>query len=238
MRQGETDDQVLDVDAHDGGGRLCSAVTAVACTVSPPLNGGGGDVGRGDEPTVPAGDDTVRLNQLQFIGSHNSYHVAPEAPILNLLTILSNAVPDIASALGDPALLNYTHAPLPTQLQRGVRSFELDIAADPEGGKFADPLHPQPVPPRRRRADRVDQPGMKVVHIQDIDFRSTCPTLVGLPRRRLKTWSDAHPDHLPITINLELKEDQLPAPFDATQILPVRRDAARRGGRRDPLGAR
>jgi hypothetical protein len=195
------------------------AVTAIGCTVSPPLNSGGGDVGGGDEPSVPAGDETVRLNQLQFIGSHNSYHVAPEAPILNLLTFLSNAVPDIASALGDPALLNYTHAPLATQLQRGTRSFELDIAADPLGGKFANPLirgllNSEVAPPTG-----VDQPGMKVVHIQDIDFQSNCPTLIGC-LSQMKVWSDAHPDHLPIIINLELKEDQLPAPFDVTQILP------------------
>lgn len=195
------------------------AATAAACTVSPPLNSGGGGVGGGDEPTVPAGDDTVRLNQLQFIGSHNSYHVAPEPPILGLLTFLSNAVPDIASSLGDPALLNYTHAPIPTQLQRGTRSFELDIAADPEGGKFANPLIRSLFQLDVAPPTGVDQPGMKVVHIQDIDFQSTCPTLVNC-LSLMKTWSDAHPGHLPIIINLELKEDQLPAPFDVTQIVP------------------
>lgn len=195
-------------------------VVAAACSVSPPFNGGGNGVGNGDgEPTEPAGDDTVRLNQLQFIGSHNSYHIAPEGPILYWLDFFANAVPDIASALGDPALLNYTHAPLATQLQRGVRTFELDVAADPEGGKFARPLLPQLLNLSVEPPTGVDQPGMKVLHIQDIDFQSTCPTLIGC-LGQMRTWSDDHAGHLPVIINLELKEDQLPAPFDATQIIP------------------
>jgi len=195
-------------------------MVATACSVSPPYNNGGGGVGSGEgEPGEPAGDETVRLNELQFVGTHNSYHIAPEAPILFWLDVFANAVPDIASALGDPALLNYTHPPLATQLDRGVRTFELDVAADPDGGKFSTPLLPQLLNLSVAPPVGVDQPGMKVVHIQDIDFQSTCPTLIGC-MDELKTWSDANPDHLPIIINIELKEDQLPAPFDATQIVP------------------
>ena len=52
---------------------------AVACT-SPPSNTGGGGLGTGEgEATTPAGDDAVRLNELQFIGTHNSYKSAPDA---------------------------------------------------------------------------------------------------------------------------------------------------------------
>jgi len=197
---------------------LVATATATACTVAPPLNSGGEGLGT-DGPTETVGDDLVRLNEVQFIGSHNSYHVAPEAPILLWLQFLSDAVPDIADALGDPALLNYTHPPLTTQLERGLRSFELDIAADPEGGKFARPFMPDLLSLDVARPTGMDQPGMKVVHIQDIDFRSTCPTLVAC-LGEMRAWSDAHPGHLPVTINLELKEDALPAPFDATAIVP------------------
>ncbi|MHB1139535.1 MAG: Ca2+-dependent phosphoinositide-specific phospholipase C [Microthrixaceae bacterium] len=195
------------------------AATATACTATPPHNSGDGGIGGGDEPTIPAGDDEVRLNELQFIGSHNSYHVAPEAPVLGWLSFLSNAVPDIASALGDPEQLNYTHAPLTTQLQRGIRSFELDVAADPTGGTFSRPLIIELLNLPVQRPTGLSEPGMKVLHIQDIDWRSTCPTLIGC-LGELKAWSDDHRDHLPMIINLELKEDRLPAPFDATVITP------------------
>jgi hypothetical protein len=197
-----------------------TASLAAACSVSAPYNNGGDGISDGaGEATVPVGDDTVRLNQLQFIGSHNSYHVAPEAPILQWLDFFSTQAPAVASALGSAALLNYTHAPLATQLQRGVRSFELDIAADPAGGKFARPLLPDILTLSVKRPTGMSQPGMKVIHIQDIDFISTCPTLIGC-MDQLKTWSDAHPGHLPVIINLELKDENLPAPVDATKMIP------------------
>ena len=196
-----------------------TASLAAACSVSAPYNNGGDGTSDGaGEATVPVGDDTVRLNQLQFIGSHNSYHVAPEAPILQWLDFFSKQAPAVASALGSAALINYTHAPLATQLQRGVRSFELDIAADPEGGKFARPLLPDILTLSVKRPTGMSEPGMKVVHIQDIDFISTCPTLIGC-MNQLKTWSDAHPGHLPVIINLELKDENLPAPVDATKMV-------------------
>ncbi len=189
---------------------------AAACT-SPPTDPGPTD----PEPTVPAGDDAIGLNQLQYLGTHNSYKTVPSAGLLLALGLGSAAVPDLAGAGLDPAQLNYGHRPLTQQLDSGIRSFELDIFADPTGGRFGAPLAAQllgqPYPAG------VDQPGFKVLHIQEIDYLSTCPTLVGC-LQEMRAWSDAHPGHLPITINLELKSDALPAPFDVTPIQPF--DAA------------
>ena len=194
-------------------------VGAAACATPPPNSGGGG-LGTGEgEPTAPAGDDLVRLNELQFIGTHNSYKSAPDTAIYNWLTLGASAVPQIAGALGDPAQLNYARAALPVQLQRGVRSFELDIFADPQGGAFSRPLLNSLLNLGLPRPVGVDAPGMKVLHVQDIDYRSTCPTLVAC-LGQLKAWSDATPGHLPVVINIELKDDALPAPFDGTQLTP------------------
>jgi hypothetical protein len=53
-------------------------------------------------------DDTLRLNQIQVLGTHNSYHVARTDPL-------------------DPSLA-YTHPPLDVQLAtQGARHFELDL---------------------------------------------------------------------------------------------------------------
>lgn len=64
-------------------------------------------------------DDCVRLNEIQMLGTHNSYHVAPAAPMLD--------------ALGARARnLEYTHKPLVEQLsQLGIRQVELDVFFDP-----------------------------------------------------------------------------------------------------------
>src|SRR5262245_61718111 len=63
-----------------------------------------------------AADVDVRLNEMQVIGSHNSYHVENPA--------LAPFVDELA----------YTHAPLAEQFtNQGVRQIELDIFADPAG---------------------------------------------------------------------------------------------------------
>lgn len=197
---------------------LSIASLGAACSAPPPSNTGGGGVGDGSgEPTTPAGDESVRLNELQFIGTHNSYKAPTDRAILSWLMFGVAAVPDLASSLGDPAQLNYGHAPLSTQLARGIRSFELDIFADPAGGQFAHPKLNEVLKLGLPRPAGVDDPGMKVLHIQDIDYRSTCPTLIAC-LTELREWSDATPGHLPVTINLELKDDPLPPPFDVTPV--------------------
>ena len=188
---------------------LAISAAAMACTVPTPTTPGE------PEPSVPAGDDAIGLNQLQYLGSHNSYKTTPSLGLLAALGLGAAAVPELAGSGLDPAQLNYGHRPLTQQLDSGIRSFELDIWADPTGGRFAAPLAAQllgqPYPAG------VGDPGFKVLHIQEIDYLSTCPTLVGC-LQEMTAWSDAHPGHLPITINLELKQDPLPPPFDVTPI--------------------
>lgn len=186
------------------------AVATAACTapVSPPSH--------------PSGDRHIGLNQLQFIGTHNAYHRHADFWFLGLLSIGAQLFPDLAGKGLDPAQINYDHRPLTEQLDSGLRSFELDVWADPTGGRFAKPLAAQlfgqPYP------TGVDGPGLKVFHIPEIDYLSTCPTLTAC-LQEMRTWSDAHPGHLPITIDIELEEDPLPAPFDVTPIQPF--DATR-----------
>ena len=161
----------------------------------------------------------LRLNQVQMLGTHNSYHIAPEPRLLDALKALTASIP-AAKDIGDPSSIAYTHAPLDVQLDRGARTFELDIVADPTGGNFATPKGPgvlgvtNPVVPTDMAA-----PGIKVLHIVDVDQISTCQTLM-ICLTTVRTWSQAHPDHLPITIQLELKNDGLPKPYDLTKVTP------------------
>jgi hypothetical protein len=65
------------------------------------------------------------------------------------------------------------------------------------------------------------QPGFKVLHVQDIDFRSTVLTFViGL--RRIRDWSDQHPRHFPICVLLELKDEAIAPEF--TKPVPIGMD--------------
>ena len=49
------------------------------------------------------------------------------------------------------------------------------------------------------------EPGIKVFHIQDTDYHSSCLTLQTC-LRQIKGWSDAHPTHVPVAILVELKD--------------------------------
>jgi membrane-associated phospholipid phosphatase len=52
----------------------------------------------------------------------------------------------------------------------------------------------------------MQRPGFKVMHVPDIDFRSVCTTFVQC-LTDIRTWSHAHPDHAPILITINAKDD-------------------------------
>ncbi|MDC8016011.1 phosphatidylinositol-specific phospholipase C1-like protein [Tahibacter sp. BL] len=67
------------------------------------------------------------------------------------------------------------------------------------------------------------KPGLTVMHLADIDFRSSCVTFVAC-RSIVRRWSDAHPRHAPILVTINAKDGALgagspqPLPFDATSF--------------------
>jgi hypothetical protein len=148
-------------------------------------------------------DRNLRLNDVMTVGTHNSYKQAISPRLYALIRA------------GHPAAdaIDYHHPTLTAQLDDGARGLELDVAYDPLGGRFAHPIGPKltgEAPPSD--FDQVmAKPGFKVMHIQDIDFRSSCLTFV-ICLRTIKAWSDAHPDHIPILISINAKDDKSPVP--------------------------
>jgi hypothetical protein len=156
--------------------------------------------------------DAVAMNHLQAIGTHNSYKQAISPAEMALIAAQA---PDTARTL------DYAHLPLDEELDAGARQLELDILNDPQGGRYADPLAHRVAgaasPPYDSAVMR--QPGMKVMHSQDIDYRSSC-ALFTQCLRTIRAWSLAHRDHVPILILLNLKEGgALPLP-GAVSALP------------------
>ena len=174
----------------------------------------------GEDPTSPRlrvlrnriADGCIALNEIQVLGTHNSYHVQPRPALLAALL-------DITSAFN---AWEYTHPPLGEQFSlEGIRQVELDVWADPHGGLFArrgglaligeDPNSGIP---------ELQQPGFKVLHIQDLDFETTCLTFTGC-LRDIKAWSDAHRGHLPIMVLVEAKDDALPPSLGFAVPVPI-----------------
>ena len=160
----------------------------------------------GQTPTgAPA---AARINDLRLLGTHNSYHVAPNPFIARWIEA---AVPNEARAI------DCTQRPIAEQLDRlGVRHIELDCYRDPDGGMFAAPVgltlaRASGNPPALEWPGELAAPGIKVLHSPGFDFRTTVPTLERA-LHDVKRWSDAHPRHVPIFLLLELKSDAFAPP--------------------------
>ncbi len=139
----------------------------------------------------------LRMNEIQVLGSHNSYKLAMSAENFSALMARN---PDTARSL------EYTHLSLTEQLQLGVRKLELDVFYDPLGELF----------PGRVESGSA----FPVLHVQNLDDRSNCPDLLTC-LMEVERWSSAHSRHVPIFISFNAKDSVIdqpgfvrPLPFD------------------------
>ncbi len=154
----------------------------------------------------------LKMNQTQVIGSHNSYKIGIEKPLMDL--VLS----DHPEAIG----LDYAHLPITEQLDLGLRGLEIDVVHDPEGGRFSQPkglemLNAQGVETKPYNPEAMKHPGFKVLHVPDIDFRSHCQTFKAC-LSDIRDWSKSHSDHLPVIITINPKSSGLDRPGFAKVI--------------------
>src|SRR5262245_19330977 len=173
---------------------LAGALVGAACT------------SRASEPDrvgcAGAETDDLRLNQLQVVGSHNSYRRKTYAP---LYAYVQNLAACLAEEL-DPENWDYDHPPLREQLDGyGVRGLEIDLFNDPDGGRFYDRQGLRFVgEPVASNIPELREPGFKVLHVPDFDYQTHHPTFHSA-LQEIAAWSAAHPAHVPLMIHLETK---------------------------------
>lgn len=175
------------------------------------------------EITAENSDHCIRLNQIQVLGTHNSYKLGLPS---TLIEALNPMIP------GWSQNIEYGHRTLTEQFEElGIRQIELDIFADPDGGLFAEPKGALLANDTEfLDQDVMNEPGFKILHVQDIDYRSTCLTFISC-LEEVRDWSQSNPTHFPIMILVELKDSQnvtrgefsmtRPIPFDADLIMDV-----------------
>ncbi|HEU5083174.1 MAG TPA: Ca2+-dependent phosphoinositide-specific phospholipase C [Acidimicrobiales bacterium] len=183
---------------------LSALLLAAACGDDDAGPAQSGDAGSADGTTTTTEPEAeVGMHELQVLGSHNSYHLRPEADVRA----------GIAAVAGERMAreLDYEHRPITEQLeQHGIRQLELDVYADPEGGRFADrPALALLGRPVESGEAALDEPGFKVLHQVDVDFRSSCLTLVAC-LTEVAEWSSSNPDHEPVMIMIETKQQSVP----------------------------
>lgn len=135
-----------------------------------------------------------RLNEIQFVGSHNSYKSAMDPDVA---ARLRSTNPEAAAAL------DYAHPPLGEQLDLGLRNLEIDLfnSAQVHGAQADD---------------------FVVGHVQVIDMNAHCATL-RVCLRALVAWTGRHPRHAPVWLLFNLKDEPVPGlpdpvPFDAVAL--------------------
>jgi hypothetical protein len=143
-------------------------------------------------------DNCLRMNQIQVFGTHNSYKLYPHP---DLVERLNEFVPGWAENI------NYEHRPIREQLgELKMRQLEIDIFADPDGGLYAEPAGALLIDDEEFiRHPELLEPGLKVLHVQDTDYRTTCLTFKSC-LTEVKDWSLDNPTHLPIMILVEVKQ--------------------------------
>lgn len=168
------------------------------------------------------------LTDYQWIGSHNSYKKGLPESVYQFL-----AQRDQRAA----TQINYGHISIEKQLDAGLRQLEIDVVNDPAGDQYNNPELAGRLNEKWLTDDEKQQlarPGFKVLHIPHVDVQSHCLTLTGC-LKKLRSWSEANPDHFPVVILMNAKENQpsfihspAPAPF-STQAYDALNDAIRAG---------
>ena len=160
--------------------------------------------------------DSIRLNDIRILASHNSYKKKPDARVIRFLQKFRRQLGDELN----PQRMDYGHASLSEQFTHfDIRGIELDIYNDPHGDRY----HKRRINYfiRGIKQDAGDtvlrKPGFKVLHIADVDYESNYRTL-SEAFQEISTWSKNHPAHVPIFINLELKDA---APADYSRFLRI-----------------
>lgn len=127
--------------------------------------------------------DKVKINEISCLGTHNSYQLASVPAYQKLMDNLSTVTFGLVSSVKP----KFSSETLTEQFNVGVRSIELDIETVVSDGEISFVCNHSPV----------------------FDMTTTCYNF-ELALKEIAMWSDANPNHVPITIIIEPKTAFLP----------------------------
>ncbi|HEX4634903.1 MAG TPA: Ca2+-dependent phosphoinositide-specific phospholipase C [Rhizomicrobium sp.] len=153
-------------------------------------------------------DANLRLDQLQLVATAESTKQRPDKALMALIRM---------GGKENAEALDFGQAPLTVQLDNDVRGLQFDVAYDPKGGAYKNPagagMAMDLLPDDYIHA--MAKPGFKVIHVLDVDYRSSCLALQDC-LKQVTAWSKAHPRHLPIFITLTINDSKTPMPGATT----------------------
>lgn len=149
-------------------------------------------------------DTNLRLDQVQVVGTAQSYKQRPGSALMGLIRM---------GGKKDAEALDFAMPAIDAQLDGDVRALSFDVAYDPQGGAYKSPagasMAMDLLPDDYIKA--MSKPGFKVIHVLDVDYQSSCLALADC-LKQVSDWSKAHPRHLPIIIALKTNDAKTPMP--------------------------
>ncbi len=127
--------------------------------------------------------DGVKYNEIAFLGTHNSYQIKAIEEFRKLYNYID--ILTFGTVKGEKA--NFSMDTLTQQLELGIRNIEIDIETVVKKNNIS----------------------FIVSHDPLMDNASSCYDF-ATALEEIKLWSDANPNHLPVSIIIEPKEDLLP----------------------------
>lgn len=125
----------------------------------------------------------VKYNEVQFLGTHNSYQIAATEEYKQLFRTLS----DLTFGLISAETAEFTMDSLTEQLELGIRGLEIDIET----------------------VDKDGDVSFIVTHNPQLDNTTSCYDFEKAIEE-IKMWSDHNPGHLPVTVIIEPKKGVVP----------------------------
>jgi len=116
--------------------------------------------------------ETIKLNDIQYLASHNSYKKKGSN--------LGHFFVGLGSNFNEARAMNYANQTLTNQLSSGIRSFEFDV--------------------------RLRNDTFMLTHVPLVDNSSVAP-LLDLALDEINLYSTYNPNHFPIIILMEIKDD-------------------------------
>ena len=127
--------------------------------------------------------DGVKYNEVAFIGTHNSYQKQSVPARQKLFRDASTVTFGLVKA----EKAEFFSDTLTDQFNLGIRSIEIDVETVVENGEAR----------------------FVCTHAPVVDMTTTCYDFT-LALKEIKLWSDANPNHLPITVIIEPKKVFIP----------------------------
>lgn len=155
----------------------------------------------------------LKLNEVQHLGTHNSYHKYPDQAILDVSTLFDVDVG--GNPISPSSAWEYEHSSLSEQLLSPsfVKHLEIDVYYDDTGIRYQNKTGLSLAGQLGVPMPAVNPKTFRVMHVSDMDYNSNCDTLGECVEQVNSYLSGPGLDDLPLIVMIEYKDTKTQDPL-------------------------